>query len=134
MRYIYYYCFKGNASKLTLKSLVYELPNCRCIASRTTYLSVWRLLILINSLQEEDVEFIWSLCGPNELGLKMFIRTYSDDFISIYVHILCIFSRYRREQKRVFKTFKERKRDIIKEGNNPVPPWREWERAVSVWE
>jgi hypothetical protein len=46
--------FKGNASKLALKNLVYELPNCRCIASRTTYLSVWRLLILVNSLQERD--------------------------------------------------------------------------------
>jgi hypothetical protein len=32
--------FKGNVSRLALKSLVYELPNCRCIASRTTYLSV----------------------------------------------------------------------------------------------
>jgi hypothetical protein len=27
--------FKWNASKLVLKSLVYEIPNCRCIASRT---------------------------------------------------------------------------------------------------
>jgi hypothetical protein len=32
--------FKRNASKLALKSLVYELPNCRCIISRTTYLPV----------------------------------------------------------------------------------------------
>jgi hypothetical protein len=54
--------------------------------------------------------------------------------ISIYVHILCIFRRYRREQKIVFKTFKERKRDIIQEGDNLIPPWREWERAVSVRE
>jgi hypothetical protein len=134
MRYIYYYYFKGNASRLILKSLVYELPNCRCIASRMTYLSVWRLLILINSLQEGDVEFIWFVCGPNELGLKRCIHTYSDDLISIYVHILCIFRRYRREQKIVFKTSKERKRDIIQEGDNLIPPWREWERAVSVRE
>jgi hypothetical protein len=56
------------------------------------------------------VEFIWSVCGPNELGLKRYIHTYSDDFISIYVHILCIFRIYRREQKIVFKTFKEKER------------------------
>jgi hypothetical protein len=132
MRYIYYYCFKENASRLALKSLVYELPNYRCIASCTTYLSVWRLLILINSLQDGDVEFIWSVCEPNELGLERCIRIYSDDLIYIYVHILCIFKRCRREQKIVFKTFKERMRDIIQEGDNSVPPWREWERAISV--
>jgi hypothetical protein len=69
-----------------------------------------------------NVEFIWSVCGPNELWLKRCIHTYSDDLISIYVHILCIFRRYGREQKIVFKTFKERKRDIIQEGDNTVPP------------
>jgi hypothetical protein len=90
---------KGIASRLVLKSLVYELLNCRCIASRTTYLSVWRLLILVNSFQEGDVEFIWSVCEPNELRLKMCIRTYSDDLISIYVYILCIFRRYKRNTK-----------------------------------
>jgi hypothetical protein len=132
MRYIYYYCFKGNASRPALKNLVYELPNCRCIASRTTYLSIWRLLILINSLQEGDVEFIFFVCGPNEFELKRFIHTYSDDLISIYVHILCIFRKYKRKQKIVFKTFKERKRDIIQEWDNSVPSWREWEWVVSV--
>jgi hypothetical protein len=45
---------KGNVSRLVLKNLVYKLPNCRCIAGRTTYLSVWRLVIFINSLQEGD--------------------------------------------------------------------------------
>jgi hypothetical protein len=55
--------FKGNASKLTLKSLIYELPNYRCIANRTTYLSVWRLLFLVNSLQEGD-RWIWDNIGP----------------------------------------------------------------------
>jgi hypothetical protein len=110
MRYINYYYFKGNVSRLVLKSLVYELPNCMCIASRTTYLSVWKFLILINSLKERDVEFIWSICGPNKLGLKRCIHTYSDDLIFIYVYILGIFRRYRREQKIVFKTFKERNR------------------------
>jgi hypothetical protein len=48
---------------------------------------------------ERSVEFIWFLCGPNELELKKCIRIYSDDRISIYVHILCIFSRYRRDTK-----------------------------------
>jgi hypothetical protein len=77
MRYIYYYYFilKGMSLNWLEISLVYELPNYRCIASRTTYLSVWRLLILINSLQEGDVKFIWSVCGPNELELKRCICT-----------------------------------------------------------
>jgi hypothetical protein len=66
------------------------------------------------------VEFIWFMCGPNELGQKRCIRTYSDDLISIYVHILCIFRRYSREQKIVFKTLRER--DTIQEGDNPIPP------------
>jgi hypothetical protein len=131
------YYFKGNASKLVLKSLVHELPNCRCIASRTTYISVWRLLILINSLQEGDIEFIWSVCGPNELGLKRCIRTYLDDLISIYVHILCIFRRYKREQKIVFKTLKKRetlsKRETIQllhDGSeNERSPWENKKRS-----
>jgi hypothetical protein len=54
--YIYYYYFILNGMSLDWLeiNLVYELLNCRCIASRTTYLSVWRLLILINNLQERD--------------------------------------------------------------------------------
>jgi hypothetical protein len=77
MRYIYYYYFilKGMSLNWLEISLVYELPNCRCITSRMTYLLVWRLLILINSLQKRDVKFIWSVCGPNELRLKRCIRT-----------------------------------------------------------
>jgi hypothetical protein len=82
----------------------------------------------------EIVEFIWSVCGWNELELKKCIHTYSDDLISIYVHILCIFRTYKREQKIVFKTFKERNIDIIQEGDNSVPPWRKWEWAVFMWE
>ena len=48
-------CFKRvDVSKLDLTGLVYELPKCRCIAGRTTYLPVWSLTTLVNSLQEGD--------------------------------------------------------------------------------
>jgi hypothetical protein len=42
MRYIYYYYFilKGMSLDWLEISLVYELLNCRCIASRATYLLV----------------------------------------------------------------------------------------------
>jgi hypothetical protein len=39
-----------------------------------------------------SVEFIWFERGLNELKMKRCIRIYSDDLISIYVHILCIFT------------------------------------------
>ena len=54
-------CFKRvDVSKLALTGLVYELPSCRCIASRTTYLPVWSLMTFVNSLQEGDC---WKLGG-----------------------------------------------------------------------
>jgi hypothetical protein len=65
--------FKGNVSKLDLKSLVYELPNCRCITSHMTYLSVWRLLILVNSLQEGDC-CIWDNIGPDAALYECFLK------------------------------------------------------------
>jgi hypothetical protein len=109
MRYIYYYCFKGNDSRLALKSLVYELPNCRCIASRTTYLSVWRLLILINNLQEWDVEFIWSVCGPDmNLGWKGAFASIQM-ISSLFMFIYCVYLEDTEENRKiVFKTFNER--------------------------
>ena len=51
-----------DVSKLALTGLVYELPTCRCIAGRTTYLPVWSLMTLVYSLvyslQEGDCR-IW---------------------------------------------------------------------------
>jgi hypothetical protein len=67
--------------------------------------------------KREMVEFIWFICGSNRLGLKRYTCTYSYDLISIYVHVLCIFIRYSREQKRVFRTLKKRvtpsKREMV---------------------
>jgi hypothetical protein len=54
------------------------------------------LIIDYNNFHKLNVEFKWSVCGPNELGVKRYIHTYSDDLISIYVYILCIFRRYKR--------------------------------------
>jgi hypothetical protein len=71
--YILLFYFKEKASKLALKSLVYELPNCRCIASRTTYLSVWRLLIFVNSLQEGDC-WIWDNIGLDAAPYECFLE------------------------------------------------------------
>ena len=47
-----------DVSKLALTGLVYELPTCRCIAGRTTYLPVWSLMTLVYSLQEGDCRII----------------------------------------------------------------------------
>ena len=48
-----------DVSKLALTGLVYELPTCRCITGRTTYLPVWSLMTLVYSLQEGDCRIIW---------------------------------------------------------------------------
>jgi hypothetical protein len=79
--------FKGNVSKLDLKSLVYELPNYRCITSRTTYLSVWRLLILVNSLQEGDC-WIWDNIGPDAALYEFFLEKVH---LHLFKHITSLF-------------------------------------------
>jgi hypothetical protein len=63
--------FKGNASKLVLKSLVYELPNCRCIVS----------------LQEGDC-WIWDNIRPDAALYECFLEKVHSH---LFKHITSLF-------------------------------------------
>ena len=77
---IYMFFKRVDVSKLALTGLVYELPKCRCIAGRTTYLPVWSLTTLVNSLQEGDC---WKNALINSIRFHLLIFKDEPFFISL---------------------------------------------------
>jgi hypothetical protein len=143
MRYIYYYCFilKGMSLDCLEISLVYELPNCRCIASRTTYCQYedsWfssmvskREMLNLYGLYVDQMNLGWKGAFAPLLAEKVYSQLFKH-VISLYIWIDALYLSVRNNMTE--QNHLERKREYHPRGRWSSSSMTGWERVVPTWE